>query len=53
MGVSEASQTISFAGMAERQQALGRIILEDPAVEAVILHRRGRTNATINSGRIR
>ena len=53
MGVSEASQTISFAGMAERQQALGRIILEDPAVESLssFIGVDG-TNATINSGRI-
>jgi multidrug efflux pump len=53
MGVSEASQTISFAGMAELQQALGRIILEDPAVESLssFIGVDG-TNATINSGRI-
>ena len=53
MGVSEASQTISFAGMAERQQALGSIILEDPAVESLssFIGVDG-TNATINSGRI-
>ena len=53
MGVSEASQTISFAGMAERQQALATIILEDPAVESLssFIGVDG-TNATINSGRI-
>ncbi|MBF0539525.1 MAG: efflux RND transporter permease subunit, partial [Nitrospirae bacterium] len=31
-GISEASQSISFAAMAERQQALARVILNDPAV---------------------
>jgi multidrug efflux pump len=53
MGVSEGSQTISFAGMAERQQALAAIVLKDPAVESLssFIGVDG-TNATINSGRI-
>ena len=43
MGVSEASQTISFAGMAERQQALAENHSRGPGGrELVILHRRGR-----------
>jgi multidrug efflux pump subunit AcrB len=40
-GISEAPQSISFASMGERQQALAKIILQDPAVsEPVVLHRR-------------
>src|SRR5262245_30307925 len=31
-GISEAPQTASFAAMAERQQALAKVILQDPAV---------------------
>jgi len=53
LGVSEASQTISFAAMAERQQALTKIILEDPAVQSLssFIGVDG-INTTINSGRI-
>jgi multidrug efflux pump len=53
MGVSEASQSTSFAAMAERQQALAAIVLRDPAVESLssFIGVDG-TNATINSGRI-
>jgi multidrug efflux pump len=52
-GVSEASQTVSFKEMANEQQALGRIILKDPAVESLssFIGIDG-TNATLNSGRI-
>ncbi|MEI6207527.1 MAG: efflux RND transporter permease subunit [Desulfuromonadales bacterium] len=52
-GISEASQTISFPAMAERQQALARVILEDPAVESIssFIGVDG-TNTTLNSGRI-
>ena len=52
-GISEASQTISFAAMAERQQALAEVILKDPAVESLssFIGVDG-TNATLNSGRI-
>ena len=35
LGISEAPQTISFTAMAERQQALAQVILEDPAVESL------------------
>jgi multidrug efflux pump len=53
LGVSEAPQTASFAAMATRQQALVKLILEDPAVESVssFIGIDG-TNATLNSGRI-
>src|SRR4029078_6658055 len=53
LGVSEAAQAISFAAMAERQRALARVILEDPAVESLssFIGIDG-TNATLNSGRI-
>jgi multidrug efflux pump len=34
-GIAEASPTISFAAMAERQQALAKVILSDPAVESL------------------
>ena len=34
-GISEAQQTVSFAAMAERQQALARVVLRDPAVESL------------------
>ena len=52
-GVSEAAQTVSFQEMATEQQALGKIILQDPAVESLssFIGIDG-TNATLNSGRI-
>jgi multidrug efflux pump len=52
-GISEAPQSISFAAMAERQQALGRVILSDPAVAGLssFIGVDG-TNVTLNSGRI-
>ena len=52
-GISEAPQTISFAAMAERQQALARVVLQDPAVESLssFIGVDG-TNATLNSGRV-
>ncbi|HEX4480776.1 MAG TPA: efflux RND transporter permease subunit, partial [Rudaea sp.] len=51
-GISEASQSISFAAMSERQDALGKKILEDPAVESLssFIGVDG-TNTTLNSGR--
>ena len=51
-GISEAPQSISFAAMSERQQALSSIILQDPAVEDVssIIGVDG-TNHTLNTGR--
>jgi multidrug efflux pump len=53
MGVSDAPQSISFSAMAERQQALAKIILKDPAVQSLssFIGVDG-TNMTPNSGRI-
>ena len=53
LGISEAPQTVSFAAMAERQQALAQVILQDPAVESLssFIGIDG-TNTTVNSGRI-
>ena len=52
-GVSEAAETISFKGMAERQQALTKVILQDPSVDNLssFIGIDG-TNTTLNSGRI-
>ncbi|MFA7241340.1 MAG: MdtB/MuxB family multidrug efflux RND transporter permease subunit [Sulfuricellaceae bacterium] len=51
-GVSEASQSISFGAMAERQQALAEVILQDPAVESLssFIGVDG-ANASLNNGR--
>ena len=51
-GISEASQSISFAAMADRQQALAKEILKDPAVQSLssFIGVDG-TNVTLNSGR--
>ena len=53
LGISEASQNISFDAMAERQLKLNRAILSDPAVASVssFIGIDG-TNTTMNSGRI-
>jgi multidrug efflux pump len=53
LGISEAPQWISFPAMAERQQALARLILKDPAVESLstFIGVDG-TNTTLNSGRV-
>ncbi|HVO66380.1 MAG TPA: multidrug efflux RND transporter permease subunit [Syntrophales bacterium] len=53
LGISEAPQSISFLGMAKEQQALARVILQDPAVESLssFIGVDG-TNTTLNSGRI-
>ena len=52
-GISEAPQSISFSAMAERQQALARLILQDPAVDSLstFIGVDG-TNYTLNSGRV-
>jgi multidrug efflux pump len=52
-GISEAGQSISFPAMAEKQQQLTHIILQDPAVESLssFIGVDG-TNTTLNSGRI-
>ena len=51
--ITEAPQSISFAAMAERQQALAAAILEDPAVENLssFIGVDG-SNATLNAGRM-
>ena len=53
LGISEAPQAVSFPAMAERQQALARVILKDPAVASMssFIGIDG-TNTTVNSGRI-
>ncbi|MDE3032652.1 MAG: efflux RND transporter permease subunit, partial [Acidobacteriota bacterium] len=53
LGISEASQSISFSAMAQEQQALAKVILQDPAVESLssFIGVDG-TNTTLNSGRI-
>ena len=52
-GISVASPSVSFAAMAERQQALAAAILEDPDVESLssFIGVDG-TNTTLNSGRL-
>jgi multidrug efflux pump len=52
-GISEAPGGISFAAMAERQQALAKVVLRDPAVESLssFIGIDG-TNTTLNSGRM-
>jgi multidrug efflux pump len=53
LGISEAPQTVSFADMAERQQRLVDIVLQDPAVDnASSFIGIDGTNTTLNSGRI-
>jgi multidrug efflux pump len=53
LAITEASQTISFESMADRQQALAHVILQDPDVESIssFIGIDG-TNTTLNSGRI-
>jgi len=52
-GISEAPQSVSFTAMAERQQALARVILKDHAVDSLssFIGIDG-TNTTLNDGRI-
>ena len=52
-GISEADQTVSFTAMSARQQALAKVLLEDPAVESLssFIGVDG-TNVTLNEGRI-
>jgi len=49
--VSEATQSISYAAMADRQQALGAAILPIRTSQSFLLHRRRWSNVTLNSGR--
>ena len=53
LGVSEAPQMISFPAMATRQQAVVKVLLQDPAIESLssFIGIDG-TNTTVNSGRI-
>jgi multidrug efflux pump len=53
LGISEAPQSISFAAMADRQQALAKVVLQDSAVESLssFIGVDG-TNVTLNSGRM-
>jgi multidrug efflux pump len=53
LGISEAPQTVSFSSMAQRQQQLVDILLQDPAVDNIssFIGVDG-TNTTLNSGRI-
>src|SRR5439155_64727 len=52
-GITEAPQSVSFAAMAQRQEALARVLLQDPAVESVssFIGVDG-VNTTLNSGRL-
>ncbi len=52
-GISQASQSISFDAMSEKQRELTQIILQDPAVESLssFIGADG-INTTLNSGRI-
>jgi multidrug efflux pump len=53
LGVSESDQSTSFGAMAQRQQALAKVILQDPDVESLssFIGIDG-TNTTVNSGRL-
>ncbi|KPY92286.1 Acriflavin resistance protein [Pseudomonas tremae] len=52
-GISEAPQSVSFAAMSQRQQALADIILKDPAVVSLSSYIGvDGDNATLNSGRL-
>jgi hydrophobe/amphiphile efflux-1 (HAE1) family protein len=52
VAVSEAAQDISYKAMAERQGALARIVMQDPAVDGVISAvGAGAINSSINNGR--
>ena len=52
-GISQAPPTISSAAMAEKQQELAKVVLEDPAVDSLssFVGADG-TNTTTNSGRL-
>jgi multidrug efflux pump len=52
-GISQASETISFAAMVQKQQDLANVVLDDPAVESLssFIGADG-TNTTLNSGRM-
>jgi hydrophobe/amphiphile efflux-1 (HAE1) family protein len=53
VGITEASQDISFPAMVERQQALVDILLKDPAIGSVANYiGPGGPTATLNQGRV-
>jgi HAE1 family hydrophobic/amphiphilic exporter-1 len=53
VGITEASQDISFPAMSERQQALVDVLLKDPAIGSVASYiGPGGPTATLNQGRI-
>ncbi|WP_024506525.1 efflux RND transporter permease subunit [Bradyrhizobium sp. ARR65] len=53
VGITEASQDISFPAMAERQQALVDTLLKDPDIDSVVSYiGPGGPTATLNQGRI-
>ena len=53
VGVTDAAQDISFAIMAERQQAVADVVARDPAVRAVdSFVGAGTVNPTLNTGRL-
>src|SRR4051794_983505 len=53
VGITEASQDISFPAMSERQQAVVDILSKDPAVQSVASYiGPGGPTATLNQGRI-
>src|SRR5262249_15558142 len=53
LGISQASPATSFLAMEETQRTLGRVVLEDPAVQGIssFIGVDG-INTTVNSGRI-
>jgi multidrug efflux pump len=53
LGISQAPESVSFAAMSQRQQALADVILKDPAVQSLssFIGIEG-TNTTINTGRM-
>jgi len=53
LGITEAEQSVSFRAMAERQEALAKVVLQDPAVEGLssFIGVDG-VNTTLNSGRM-
>ncbi|MGI8744505.1 MAG: multidrug efflux RND transporter permease subunit [Bryobacteraceae bacterium] len=53
LGISESRETVSFSAMSNRQQALAKVILQDPDVQSLssFIGIDG-TNPTANSGRI-
>jgi multidrug efflux pump subunit AcrB len=51
-GFTRADQDVSFAGMADRQQAVSRIIAQDPDVDAFGSSIGGSSSSGLNTGRI-